>query len=62
MKAVFEQITESERQKISLKNCNEKMEKDADKYSKDSEGKKDIQFLGTDNKLWKAVKGNIAKI
>ena len=51
MKAVFEQITEFELQKISLKSCNEKTEKDADKYSKDPEGKKDIQLLGTDNKL-----------
>ena len=62
MKAVFEQITEFELQKISLKSCNEKTEKDADKCSKDPEGKKDIQLLGTDNKLWKAVKGNIEKI
>ena len=51
MKAVFEQITEFELQKIPLKSCNEKTEKDADKYSKDPEGKKDIQLLGTDNKL-----------
>ena len=51
MKAVFEQITEFELQKKSLKSCNEKTEKDADKYSQDPEGKKDIQLLGTDNKL-----------
>ena len=51
MKAVFEQITEFELQKISLKSCNEKTEKDADKYSKDPEGKKDIQLLGTENSL-----------
>ena len=35
-KAVFEQITESKYQKMSLENGNEKMEKDADKYLMDA--------------------------
>ena len=61
-KSVFEQITESKRQKMSLENCNEKMEKDTDKYSTDAEESKDIQLLVTGNKLRKALKVSIAKI
>ena len=45
-----------------LENCNEKMEKDAEKYLTDAEENKDIQLLATGNKLWKAVKVNIATI
>ena len=49
---------------MSLENCNEKMEKDADKYLTDAEENKDIQLLllATGNKLPKAAKLNIAKI
>ena len=47
---------------MSLENCNEKMEKGADKYLTDTEEKKDKQLLATGNKLAKAVKVNIAKI
>ena len=42
MKEIFEKITESKCQKISLENCNETMEKDADKYLTDAEENKDI--------------------
>ena len=38
---MFEEIKESKRQKISLENCNEKMENDADKYLTDVEENKD---------------------
>ena len=62
MKEIFEKITESKCQKISLENCNETMEKDADKYLTDAEENKDIKLLATGNKLPKAVKVNIAKI
>ena len=61
-KSVFEQVTESKRQKMSLENCNEKMEKDTDKYLADAEESKDIQLLVTGNKLRKALKVSIAKI
>ena len=61
-KAVFEQSTEPERQKISLENSNEIMEKDADEYLTDDEENKVIQFLVSGNKLRKVVKVNIAKI
>ena len=61
-KSVFEQITESKHQKMSLENCNEKMEKDTDKYLTDAEESKDIQLLVTGNKLRKALKVSIAKI
>ena len=44
---------------MSLENCNEKMEKDAEKYLTDAEGNKDIQLLATCNKLQKAVKINV---
>ena len=47
---------------MSLENCNEKMEKDTDKYSTDAEESKDIQLLVTGNKLRKALKVSIAKI
>ena len=40
---------------MSLENCNEKMEKGADKYLTDTEEKKDKQLLATGNKLAKAV-------
>ena len=36
-KEVFEQITESNSQKMSLENCNEKMEKYADKHLNNAE-------------------------
>ena len=61
-KAVFEQSTEPERQKMSLENSNEIMEKDADEYLTDDEENKVIQFLVSGNKLRKVVKVNIAKI
>ena len=59
-KEVFEQITESNSQKMSLENCNEKMEKYADKHLNNAEIKQG-QLLVTGNKLLKAVKVNIAK-
>ena len=61
MKAVFEQITEFKRQKISLENRNEKMEKDADKYLMNAQENKDMQLLATGIKIRKAVKVNIVK-
>ena len=57
-KEFFEQIAESKRQKMSLENSNEKIEKDADKYLKDAVENKDIQLLETGNKLQKPVKVN----
>ena len=54
-KSFFKQITESKHQKMSLENCNEKMEKDTDKYLTDAEENKDIQLLATGYKLRKAV-------
>ena len=50
-KAVFEQITEFKRQKISLETRNEKMEKDADKYLMNAQENKDMQLLATGIKL-----------
>ena len=57
MKAVFAQITESKCQKMSLENCNGKME-----HLTDAEESKNIQPLATGNKLRGAVKVNTAKI
>ena len=47
---------------MPLKNCNEKTEKDTDKYLTDSEENKDIQLLATGKNFPKAVKVNIPKI
>ena len=44
-KAVFEEIAEPKRQKMSLENCSERMGKDADKYLTDAEENKDVQLL-----------------
>ena len=38
-----------------IRNWNEKMEKDADKYMTDAEENKDMQLLATGNKLRKAA-------
>ena len=54
-KAVFEEITELKRQKMSLENCSEKMRKDASKYLTDAEENKDVQLLTTGNELQNAI-------
>ena len=54
-KAVFEEITELKRQKMSLENCSEKMRKDANKYLTDAEENKDVQLLTTGNELQNAI-------
>ena len=61
-KAVYDEINEAKRQKLSLESCIVQMEKDADDYFTKAEETENQEFLKTGNKLRRAIKENGEKI